>query len=106
MVVILFRSKLTASAGLDYSGMNDELEGYVRNQPGFLDVKGFTALDGERLTVVWWEDKETLQAWQQNQRHVEAKKEGRKKWYEYYKMEVAEVFRQSRFDRADRDRLA
>jgi len=58
MVVILFRSKLTASAGLDYSGMNDELEGYVRNQPGFLDVKGFTALDGERLTVVWWEDKE------------------------------------------------
>jgi len=40
MVVILFRSKLTAPAGLDYSGMNDELEGYVRNQPGFLDVKG------------------------------------------------------------------
>ena len=97
MVIILFRSKLSSAAGADYATMNAELEEYVKTMPGFLEVKGFTAADGERLTVVWWKDKETLRLWEKDARHVTAKKTGRRLWYDYYKMEVAEVFRQSDF---------
>ena len=99
MVIILFRSRLTAAAGADYSAMNAGLEEYVKTMPGFLDVKSFTAADGERLTVVWWQDLETLQKWQNDLRHLAAKQAGRMKWYEYYKMEVAEVVRQSQFEK-------
>lgn len=99
MVIILFRSKLTSAAGADYAAMNAEMEEYVKSMPGFLDVKAFTAADGERLTVVWWQDLETLRVWQEDLRHIEAKKTGRRNWYQYYKMEVAEVLRQSSFER-------
>jgi len=99
MIVILFRSKLTGAAGQDYAEMNAFLAEYVKSQPGFIAVKSFKAEDGERLTIVWWRDRESLEQWRQDMRHVEAKKLGRQKWYEYYKIEIAEVYRQSEFDR-------
>lgn len=99
MLVILFRSKLTAEAGEDYRAMNEELESLVRKAPGFIDVKSFLAEDGERLTVVWWEDKESLREWRELLRHREAQSTGRQKWYQYYKMEVATVERTSSFEK-------
>ena len=99
MVVILFRSKLTPAAGQDYLDMGTEMEKRVRTMPGLLDFKYYTAEDGERLTVVWFKDRETLEQWRQDERHLVAKKTGRENWYEYYKLEVAEVYRESRFER-------
>lgn len=99
MIVILFRSKLTAAAGADYNQTSDRLEEYVKTLPGFHAVKSFTAEDGERLTVVWWKDKETLKAWRNDPTHREAQEMGRERWYEYYKMDVAEIYRESNFER-------
>lgn len=100
MIVILFRSKLTPAAGVDYTKTSDALETYVKTMPGFIHVKSFRADDGERLTVVWWKDRETLEQWRTDARHISAKQTGRERWYEYYQMEVAEVFRESKFERA------
>ena len=99
MLVILFRSKLTPEAGEDYNAMSDELHSLVRENPGFVDVKHFKAEDGERLTVVWFKDKDSLRAWRQLPRHREAQMTGRGKWYEYYKMEVATIERVTEFEK-------
>lgn len=99
MLIILFRSRLTEEAGEDYQAMNAELESLVRQNPGFIDVKSFKAEDGERLTIVWWRDEESLREWRQQVRHRFAQETGRKQWYQYYNMEVAEVTRQSSFAR-------
>lgn len=99
MMVILFRSKLTDAAGDDYARMSDEMEAHARTFPGFVDVKGFKAEDGERLTVVWWQDEETLRAWATDARHRVAQATGRQRWYEYYKMDVAQIVRVSNFER-------
>ena len=100
MVVILFRSRLTAEAGADYQALDAELSEMVKSQDGFVDVKSFTAADGERLTVVWWRDQESLAKWKALPRHAEAQRTGRQKWYEYYKMDVAEIVRVSNFERS------
>lgn len=100
MLIIIFRSKLTAQAGEDYQAMNAEMESLVRQNPGFIDVKSYKSEDGERLTVVWWRDEESLREWRNLMRHREAQKTGRAKWYEYYEMEVASVVRTSSFARA------
>lgn len=97
MLIIIFRSKLTAQAGEDYQAMNAEMESLVRQNPGFIDVKSYKSEDGERLTVVWWRDEESLREWRELVRHREAQKTGRAKWYEYYEMEVASVVRTSSF---------
>jgi heme-degrading monooxygenase HmoA len=81
--------------------MNAELETLVRQNPCFIDVKSFKADDGERLTVVWWRDEESLREWRQHVRHRFAQDTGRTKWYQYYKVEVAEVTRQGSFDRQE-----
>jgi len=99
MMVILFRSRLTPAAGDDYGAMAAQMDAHVRTFPGFVDAKFYTADDGERLTVVWWQDAETLAAWAGDVRHRAAQNEGREKWYEYYRMDVAEIVRVSNFER-------
>ena len=99
MMLISFRSKLTEQAGKDYDEMAAEMERLARASPGFVDVKAYKSADGERLTLVWWQDQETLRGWATNVRHLAAKKLGREKWYAYYKLEVCEVVRDSNFMR-------
>jgi len=99
MLVVLFRSKLV-DAPDGYGEMAQEMLDLAKTMPGFVDVKAFKADDGERLTLVWWEDEDTLRAWRTDARHLVAQKAGRERWYEYYKLEVAEVKRATDFTRS------
>jgi heme-degrading monooxygenase HmoA len=99
MVITLFRSRLTEQAGDDYTLTSAEMLERAKSYPGFVAMKSFTADDGERLTVVWWEDEDLLLAWRRDRRHVEAQRLGRERWYHYYHMEVANVLRESHFVR-------
>lgn len=101
MQVILFRAKLSAEAGSDYNQTAVELDATARQMPGFVDVKYYSAEDGEQLAVVWWEDEESLRAWRELPRHREGQLAGRMKWLEYYKIEVATIERVSNFERID-----
>jgi heme-degrading monooxygenase HmoA len=100
MLVVLFRSKLVPEPD-GYAEMAQEMLDTAKSMPGFVDVKAFKADDGERLTLVWWQDEETLRAWRTHARHLVAQKAGRERWYEYYSLEVAEVIRSKQFARPD-----
>jgi heme-degrading monooxygenase HmoA len=97
MIVVLFRSRLTPQAGEDYAAMDAEMSARIQENPGFVAVKSYRSEDGERLTVVWFRDEETLAQWRNLERHREAQNTGRAQWYEYYDMEVATVTRESHF---------
>ena len=99
MIVVLFRSKLVDSPD-GYDEMSEEMEALAKTMPGFIDVKGYRADDGERLTIVRWENEDTMRQWREHARHRVAQRMGREKWYAYYKMEVAEVVREKAFERA------
>jgi heme-degrading monooxygenase HmoA len=99
MMLVAFRSKLTGAAGDDYARMAEAMEAHAKTFPGFVEVKDYLARDGERLTLVWWQDAQTLHAWATDARHRVAQATGREKWYEYYKMDVAEITRVSNFER-------
>lgn len=93
MVIVLFRSKTTGAAGDDYVKMAGELVARAKTLPGFVDLTAYRHEDGEDLLVVRWQDMETLKAWTEDTRHVIAQRLGREKWYQYFKVEVAEVAR-------------
>lgn len=101
MHIIFFRAKLRAEAGDDYIKMATELDATARQMPGFIDVKYYSAEDGEQLAVVWWEDAESLRAWRELSRHREAQSAGRMKWLKYYRIEVATIERVSNFERVN-----
>ncbi|MCA1584466.1 MAG: hypothetical protein LC791_06730 [Acidobacteria bacterium] len=58
MIVTLFRSRLTSQAGEDYRVTSAEMLSRTKTYPGFVAMKSFTADDGERLTVMWWESED------------------------------------------------
>jgi heme-degrading monooxygenase HmoA len=99
MVLILFRSKLSGVDPDGYARMAEEMDAHARTFPGFVDVKAYKADDGERLTVVWWQDEATLRVWATDVRHLAAQRGGRERWYEYYKIEVAGIVRVNAFER-------
>jgi heme-degrading monooxygenase HmoA len=99
MILILFRSRLTTAAGADYAAMQERMDALARSADGFVDVKAYTAEDGERLTIVRWRDQESLRRWREDPRHRAAQEAGRRLWYEFYVSEVAELLRESRFVR-------
>jgi heme-degrading monooxygenase HmoA len=99
MVIVLFRSRLAEEAGDGYSQMAEEMVATARAMPGFVDVKTFRAEDGERLTVVWWQDQETMRAWREHPRHLVAQRLGKERFYSQFTVEVAELVRSSRFER-------
>lgn len=98
-LAILFFSRLTDAAGDDYKAMDAELERRVRDNPGFVAAKSFTAADGERLTIVWWRDEASLAAWRGDERHALAQRTGRERWYQEYRTEVTRILRRSAFSR-------
>lgn len=93
MLIILFRSRLREDAGPGYQDMAAEMLATAQSMPGFIDYKRFTADDGERLTLVRWQDEETLRGWREHERHRLAQRLGREQWYSEYHIEVAEVVR-------------
>lgn len=99
MVVVVFRSRLVAEVGDDYSEMAAEMLATAKEMPGFVEFKSFKAEDGERLSLVYWQDHETLAAWRNHPRHRIAQNTGRAKWYANFKLEVADVLRESKFER-------
>lgn len=99
MVVVVFRSRLSAEAGDDYSEMAAEMLATAAEMPGFVEFKSFKADDGERVSLVYWQDHETMAAWRNHPRHRVAQSNGRSKWYSSYRIEVADIARQNTFAR-------
>jgi len=89
MLIVLFRSRLRDDAGPGYQDMAAEMLATAKTMPGFIDYQHFTAEDGERLTLVRWQDEETLRGWRGHERHRLAQRLGREQWYSEYHIEVA-----------------
>jgi heme-degrading monooxygenase HmoA len=99
MVVVVFRSRLSAEAGDDYSEMAAEMLSTAEEMPGFVEFKSFKSDDGERVSLVYWQDHETMAAWRNHPRHRIAQNSGRSKWYASFRLEVADIVRETKFAR-------
>ena len=91
MIVTVFRSRLRPGLQDEYVALVDRMQQIARSIPGYISHKGFTAEDGERVTVVEFADEESQRRWATEVRHVEAKKRGREAFYREYKLQVCEV---------------
>ena len=99
MVVVVFRSRLSAEAGDDYSEMAAEMLATAKEMAGFVEFNSFKADDGERVSLVYWQDHETMAAWRNHPRHRIAQNSGRSKWYAEFRVEVADIVRETKFAR-------
>jgi heme-degrading monooxygenase HmoA len=98
MHVIVFRSRLRNDfERAEYDARAQEVLEIGRQMPGFVSLKTFTADDGERLSLVEFESGADVKGWARNTDHIQAKKEGRERFYSEYRIQICEELRRSEF---------
>ena len=100
MIVVVFRSRLRSDAREDYVSVAERMSELARTMPGYISHKGFSAEDGERVTIVEFETEAAMRAWRMHPEHRAAQQKGRDSFYEEYKVQVCDVVREARFQRA------
>jgi heme-degrading monooxygenase HmoA len=99
MIVTVFRSRLMPGLQDEYVALVERMQEIARGIPGYISHKGYTAEDGERVTIVEFEHEEGQRAWRTHPEHIAAQKQGRLKYYEMYDIKVCNVLYDAHFDR-------
>ncbi|MDT0497725.1 antibiotic biosynthesis monooxygenase [Algiphilus sp. W345] len=97
MVLTVFRSRLRKDAAAEYAELASSVAALAETMPGFRSRRAYTAEDGEKLTLVEFEDEKSQRLWARNLEHLAAQKLGRERFYSEYSVQVCAVVRESRF---------
>jgi heme-degrading monooxygenase HmoA len=101
MVLTVFRSRLRDDGRAAYLELAPQMSALAQSMPGYRSHKVFVAEDGERVTLVEFDDEQAQRHWSTDPRHVAAKQRGRDSFYAEYTLQVCRVLRESRFSAAD-----
>ena len=85
---VIFTSQLNSGNNC-YDEMAKKMLGLARIQPGFLGVE--SARESIGITVSYWKNLESIQAWKANIDHQYAQQLGKEKWYSAYKVRISRV---------------
>jgi heme-degrading monooxygenase HmoA len=102
MIVTVFRSRLRPEAREQYLQMSARMSELAKTMPGYISHKGFTADDGERVTIVEFESEEGMRAWRMHPEHREAQRRARESFYSEFHIQVCNLMREASFKRDER----
>jgi len=98
-IVTVFRSRLRPESATQYHETAQRMLELAQEMPGFVDFKGFTADDGERVSLITFASLETHRAWRDHPDHRIAQQMGRDRFYVSYDISVCELVSESHFPR-------
>ena len=96
-VVTVFRSRLRPEHREAYEDHAAEMLSLARRMPGLVDIKDFTAADGERVSIITFADAASQESWRVQVDHAAAQRRGRRDYYAGYSLQVCSTVRVSRF---------
>lgn len=87
--------------GEDTSGYDEtvqELRRLAEAQAGYLGMESVNG-GGREITVSYWRDLDSINAWKEHPRHRAAREKGRTTWYQYYDIKVVKIAKHYDFKR-------
>ncbi|MGQ0796338.1 MAG: antibiotic biosynthesis monooxygenase family protein [Methanobacteriota archaeon] len=97
-VVVIFKTHLRGDADVEeYERTSRRMQELVRDIPGFISIKGYTAEDGEELEIVRFENEGALDAWRAQPEHRRTQERGRREFYDHYWVQACKVMREYEF---------
>jgi heme-degrading monooxygenase HmoA len=91
---VIFSSQRRAHEADDgYEAMAERMVELAARQPGFLGLETTRGADGFGITVSYWRDEASIQAWKADAEHRLARERGRSHWYQGFVLRVAKVER-------------
>jgi len=95
LIVTIFRTRFKSGNEDEYHSWNERMSALAATMPGYISRKAFTAEDGERATIVEFENEDAQAAWRNHPEHKDAQALGREKFYLEYDLKVCELKRSS-----------
>ena len=98
---VIFRSVLRP----DHSGYAEtasQMEAIAAQQPGYLAFHSVRE-GAHGITISYWESEADIRRFKAHTDHLWAQREGRRRWYRSYTVEVCEISRQYQFTREEAD---
>ncbi len=80
-----------------YSVMAKKMVELAKQQEGFLGVE--SARNELGITVSYWQDLNSIRKWKENTEHIIARKKGRNEWYKNFKVRIARVEHDYKFEK-------
>lgn len=87
---VIFKSKRT-NGDNGYTDMADQTMQLVEKQSGFLGVDSVRGGDGVGITVSYWDSLESIEKWKHHALHMQAKENGKSKWYSEYTIKICRI---------------
>ncbi|MHA1598316.1 MAG: antibiotic biosynthesis monooxygenase family protein [Alphaproteobacteria bacterium] len=92
---VIFTNQLGAQVD-GYATTANRMVELADGQPGFLGVETVRGEDDFGITVSYWKNLETIEAWKANAEHLEAQRLGKDTWYRAFSVRIAKVERDYR----------
>jgi heme-degrading monooxygenase HmoA len=86
-------SSLRKPGDAGYGQAAERMVELAAQQSGFLGAESARGADGFGITVSYWQDEASIQAWKVNAEHRVAQETGQQRWYEHYEVRIAKVER-------------
>ncbi|HBZ94742.1 MULTISPECIES: antibiotic biosynthesis monooxygenase family protein [unclassified Pseudomonas] len=95
MLAVIFEVEAKPDQQQDYLDLAAELRPLLTEQPGFISIERFQSLTqpGKILSLSFWQDEASVQAWRQRDEHRRAQTAGREEVFGHYRLRVAQVLR-------------
>ncbi|MBY6185102.1 antibiotic biosynthesis monooxygenase [Marinobacter hydrocarbonoclasticus] len=95
MLAVIFEVTPTEAGKSAYLARAAELKARLAQYDGCLSIERFQSLADDRklLSLSFWRDETALSAWRNDLDHCLAQQQGKEKWFDSYRIRVAQVQR-------------
>jgi len=93
-VAVIFSSQRPLAVDDGYAEAAARMDQLVSEQPGYLGDESVRGADGFGITVSYWKDEASAQAWRHQAEHTVVRALGRERWYQGWRLRVAVVQRE------------
>ena len=91
MYAVIFENQRTENHSQEYSLIAEKMETLVKTMPGFLSYTSVRNEQGLGVTVSYFKDKDSINNWKSNSKHLLAQTLGKKKVYSRYSIKICKV---------------
>ena len=96
MIAVIFRAKVGVQDD-EYSSTVSRMRKLALENYGCLEFVSVTESKSE-IAISYWECEDAIGRWKSDSEHMIAQELGRKKWYESYTVQIAEIKREYKLD--------
>ncbi len=90
---VIFTSQRSGADATGYGAAAARMLELAAAEEGFLGVESVRDAAGRGITISYWRDLDAIRRWRDHPEHAAVRAEGRRTWYEHFRVRVCRVER-------------